>query len=211
MDIFDLRREFTLEELDEKDVLQNPIEQLGQWLKYAIEKKVPEPNAMNLATVGADGKPSSRILLLKQIRDDGLVFFSNYRSKKGRQIEENPNCAVNFVWYELERQVRIEGQIQKITEQESDLYFNTRSADSKIGAWASEQSEVVPGREYLDKQVKDFESKFDSYMIERPSYWGGYIIRPSLFEFWQGRKNRLHDRIQYRYKDGSWIIERLAP
>jgi len=211
IDISNLRREFSFKVLNEKDISPNPMEQFERWLKEAIEVKALEPNAMNLATVGLDGKPSSRIVLLKQIKQDGLIFFSNYESKKASQIEQNHFCALNFMWHELERQVRIEGTVNKLSDPDSDSYFKIRPAASKIGAWASPQSKTISGREYLDELVTKYELKFDSQNIERPPYWGGYIVKPVLFEFWQGRKNRLHDRIQYKHTDEKWSIERLAP
>ncbi|MBD8349514.1 MULTISPECIES: pyridoxamine 5'-phosphate oxidase [unclassified Dysgonomonas] len=211
INIFDLRRDFTLRTLDEKDVLLNPIAQFEIWFKEAIEAEALEPNAMNLATVGFDMKPSSRIVLLKQVRSEGFVFFTNYDSRKAKQMAENSNCALTFVWQELERQVRIEGRVEKILPEESDLYFERRPVASKLGAWSSPQSSIMPNREYLENLVADFEQKFANVEISRPANWGGYLVRPTLVEFWQGRANRLHDRIQYTYENKEWIINRLAP
>lgn len=211
INIFDLRRDFTLRTLDEKDVLLNPIVQFEIWFKEAIEAEALEPNAMNLATVGLDMKPSSRIVLLKQVRSEGFVFFTNYDSRKAKQIAENSNCALTFVWQELERQIRIEGRVEKILPGESDLYFERRPVASKLGAWSSPQSSIMPNREYLENLVADFEQKFANVEISRPENWGGYLVRPTLVEFWQGRANRLHDRIQYTYENKEWIINRLAP
>lgn len=211
INVFDLRRDFTLRTLDEKDVLLNPIAQFEVWFKEAIEAEALEPNAMNLATVGLDMKPSSRIVLLKQVRSEGFVFFTNYDSRKAKQMAENSNCALTFVWQELERQVRIEGRVEKILPEESDLYFERRPVASKLGAWSSPQSSIMPNREYLENLVADFEQKFANVEISRPEIWGGYLVRPTLVEFWQGRANRLHDRIQYTYENKEWIINRLAP
>lgn len=210
-DLFDLRRDFSLKTLDETNILPNPMSMFELWFDEAIAAEALEPNAMNLATATRDGKPSSRIVLLKQIRPDGFVFFTNYDSRKGKQIDQNKYCALNFVWYELERQVRIEGIVGKISDKESDAYFEVRPAKSKLGAWASPQSEVISGRKYLEDLIVDFESRFAGKDIIRPKDWGGYIVKPHLIEFWQGRSNRLHDRIQYTLKEDVWKIERLAP
>ncbi|MDR1708016.1 pyridoxamine 5'-phosphate oxidase [Dysgonomonas sp.] len=209
--LFDLRRDFTLKVLDESDLLPDPMELFRRWLDEAISVKTMEPNAMNLATADKDGRPSSRIVLLKQIRPEGFVFFTNYESKKAKQISENKYCALNFVWHELERQVRVEGIVEKVPETESDLYFEMRPAKSKLGAWASPQSKVIPSRSYLEQLMVDFTSKFSGVEIPRPQNWGGYILKPHLIEFWQGRSNRLHDRIQYLLTEKGWHIERLAP
>nr|WP_297163369.1 pyridoxamine 5'-phosphate oxidase [uncultured Dysgonomonas sp.] len=211
VDISDLRRDFTLKTLDAEDVLPNPIQQFEVWFQESIEARVLEPNAMNLATVGFDLKPSSRVVLLKQIRSEGFVFFTNYDSRKAQQIAENPNCALTFIWNELERQVRIEGRAEKIYPEESDAYFERRPVGSKLGAWSSPQSTIIPSREYLEMLVADFEQRFEGVDIKRPENWGGYLVKPVLIEFWQGRKSRLHDRIQYTHLEGDWKINRLAP
>lgn len=211
MDLFELRRDFTLKTLDEKDIPQTPIPLFEQWLKEAIEAKALEPNAMNISTATPEGKPSSRTVLLKQVTDDGFIFFTNYDSKKGKQIEQNKYCALTFVWHELERQVRIEGIVEKTSDTTSDRYFESRPEKSKLGAWASPQSEAIPNREYLENLIADFDTKFSNKEIARPSNWGGYIVTPYLIEFWQGRSSRLHDRIQYSLEKNSWKIERLAP
>ncbi len=210
-DLFDIRRDFALKTLDEQDVTPDPIVFFEQWFNEAIQAEALEPNAMNLATATPDGRPSSRIVLLKQIKPEGFVFFTNYNSKKGVQLANNKYCALNFVWHELERQVRIEGTVGKIPDAESDSYFEVRPAKSKLGAWASPQSEVIPNRQYLEQLVFDFENKFSGKQILRPSNWGGYIVKPLTIEFWQGRKSRLHDRLRYTLTDGEWKIERLAP
>lgn len=211
VDISDLRRDFTLKTLDAEDVLPNPIQQFEVWFQESIEARVLEPNAMNLATVGFDLKPSSRVVLLKQIRSEGFVFFTNYDSRKAQQMAENPNCALTFIWNELERQVRIEGRAEKIYPEESDAYFERRPVGSKLGAWSSPQSTIIPSREYLEMLVADFEQRFEGIDIKRPENWGGYLVKPVLIEFWQGRKSRLHDRIQYTHLEGDWKINRLAP
>lgn len=210
-DLFNIRRDFTLKTLDEKDVLPNPVRMFEQWFHEAIRAEALEPNAMNLATASPEGKPSSRIVLLKQIKPEGFVFFTNYDSKKAVQIAANKYCALNFVWHELERQVRIEGVVEKIPEVDSDSYFEVRPAKSKLGAWASPQSHVIVDRAYLEELMADFETKFAGKEISRPENWGGYIVKPYLMEFWQGRSNRLHDRIQYTLSDSLWKTERLAP
>lgn len=211
INIFDLRRDFTLKTLDVTDVLADPIKQFEVWFKESIDAEVLEPNAMNLATVGLDLKPSSRIVLLKEVRDEGFVFFTNYDSRKAQQLSENPNCALTFIWNELERQVRIEGRVEKIHPEESDAYFERRPVGSKLGAWSSPQSAIIPNREYLEELVADFEQKFADVEIKRPNNWGGYLVRPILIEFWQGRKSRLHDRIQYMSVNNCWEVNRLAP
>ena len=210
-DLFNLRRDFSLKTLSENDVTPNPMILFESWFNEAVEAQVWEPNAMNLATATPDGKPSSRIVLLKQIKNEGFVFFTNYESKKGRQIDENNQVALNFVWHELERQVRIEGIVEKISPEESDSYFELRPEKSKLGAWASPQSQPIPNREYLDELMTYFEINLLNEPISRPPNWGGYIVKPNLIEFWQGRQNRLHDRIQYTLEEGMWKIERLAP
>ncbi|OJU37746.1 MAG: pyridoxamine 5'-phosphate oxidase [Bacteroidales bacterium 45-6] len=211
LDIHDLRRDFTLKTLDEKQLPDNPLEAFEQWFKEAVEAQVYEPSAMNLATVDALGRSSLRVVLLKELKQGGFIFFSNYDSRKGKQLAGNPHCALNFVWHELERQVRIEGFAEKLSPEDSDNYFEVRPPKSKLGAWTSPQSEVIPGREYLEKLYADFEKQFAGKGVPRPENWGGYLVRPSLIEFWQGRSNRLHDRIQFRLENEMWTKERLAP
>jgi pyridoxamine 5'-phosphate oxidase len=210
-DLFNIRRDFTLKTLEEKEVTPDPITMFERWFNETVAAEALEPNAMNLATATSDGKPSSRIVLLKQVKPEGFVFFTNYDSKKATQIAENNHCALNFAWHELERQVRIEGIVEKIPEADSDSYFEVRPAKSKLGAWASPQSRVIPDRQYLEQLMVGFEARFAGKEISRPENWGGYIVKPTLIEFWQGRKSRLHDRIQYTRVDGDWKIERLAP
>ena len=210
-DLFNIRRDFTLKSLDESQVVPDPMILFGQWFNEAVAAEALEPNAMVLSTATLDGRPSSRIVLLKQIKPDGFVFFTNYDSRKGQQIAENKYCALNFVWHELERQVRVEGSVEKLPAKDSDIYFEVRPEKSKLGAWASPQSEVIPDRDYLENLVAGFENRFKGKEITRPANWGGYIVKPHLVEFWQGRESRLHDRIQYKLMDKGWIIERLAP
>jgi pyridoxamine 5'-phosphate oxidase len=209
--ISDIRRNYSLKTLSEKEVSRNPLTQFEQWLDEAIKAGLTEPNALTLSTVNHEGKPSSRVVLLKQVMPDGFVFYTNYNSRKGKELLENPYCALNFLWLELERQVRIEGIASKLTPKESDTYFGSRPESSKLGAWASPQSCIVPNREYLDAAIKEYQQKFEGKSINRPPHWGGYIVKPYLVEFWQGRTNRLHDRICYTKKGEDWIINRLAP
>lgn len=206
-----IRKEYNLRQLSQVDIETNPTTLFEQWLAEAIEAKCNEPTAMTLATSTFDGKPSARILLLKDIGIDGFTFFTNYESMKGRQILQNPYGALVFFWPELERQVRVEGIIRKTDGEHSDKYFKTRPQKSKIGAWASPQSQVIPSRKYLESLKSDFQGEFSGKSITRPPNWGGYNLSPSLFEFWQGRPNRLHDRIQFSMQNEIWVIERLAP
>lgn len=209
--ISDIRTDYKLRSLNETDVSADPIAQFTGWWDEAVNSKIEEVNAMTLATVTSEGRPSARIVLLKGFDENGFVFFTNYQSKKGKELEENPHAALVFFWKELERQVRIEGGIEKISEEDSDAYYQSRPAGSRIGAWASPQSEVIEGREILENNFKALEKKFEHTSIPRPGHWGGYILRPSMIEFWQGRSSRLHDRIQYSLKESGWVIERLAP
>lgn len=206
-----LRKEYSLKSLSETDVKASPFEQFDQWMREAVEAKLPEPNAMTLATSTFEGKPSARVVLLKHFSSEGFSFFTNYESRKAKQILQNPYAALVFYWPELERQVRIEGKMQKTSDAQSDQYFKTRPEGSKIGAWASPQSAVIPNRKYLERLMADFEEEFKGKPIKRPSNWGGYVLSPTLFEFWQGRPNRLHDRIQYSLVNNVWRVERLAP
>lgn len=206
-----LRHDFAMQTLDEKQVNSNPIQQFEAWFKEAVNAKVNEPNAMTVCTATKDGKPSARILLLRNFSENGFVYYSNYTSRKGREIEENPNCSLLFFWPELERQVRIEGTVEKQTAEESDLYFNTRPRSSKLGAWTSEQSKVIASRDILAKEFELFSAKFPEEQVPRPPHWGGYILKPVSIEFWQGRPSRLHDRIVYTKENNEWKIARLAP
>tara|TARA_R110002096_G_scaffold329006_6_gene523081 strand:- start:47639 stop:48283 length:645 start_codon:yes stop_codon:yes gene_type:complete len=206
-----LREDYSLSSLDESDVLQNPIEQFKQWIQEALKAGVPEPNAMNLATVDNEGRPHSRIVLLKGFDENGFVFFTNYASDKGREIEANHNVSICFFWIELERQVRIDGVAKKITKAESEAYFKSRPHKSQVGALASNQSEVVENRLFLEQKFEKLEAEFVEGEVPMPETWGGYVIEPSVIEFWQGRRSRLHDRIKYERKADNWIIKRLSP
>ena len=206
-----LRHDFAKQTLDKKDVNANPILQFEKWFKEAVEAKVNEPNAMTVATATADGKPSARILLLRNFDENGFVFYTNYTSRKGGEILKNPYASLLFFWPELERQVRIEGEMTKQSAEESDKYFNSRPRESKLGAWTSEQSRVVASRKDLDEEYEKISQKYPGENIPRPIYWGGYILNPTSIEFWQGRPSRLHDRLLYTKEKDSWKIERLAP
>lgn len=207
-----MRKVYKLQLLLEKDVDANPIKQFKTWWQHAIESKIDEPNAMSLATCTADGKPSVRIVLLKGIEKNGFIFFTNYNSRKAMEIKENGFVSLVFFWKELERQVRIEGSIKKVSAEESDEYFASRPRESRIGAWSSAQSSIIESREYLQKSIEKYDQQFPTDDIPRPDFWGGYIIEPYSMEFWQGRPGRLHDRLQYSLnKNGEWILNRLAP
>ena len=211
-DLESIRKDYRLQSLLENNVEADPIKQFETWWQQALQSDIEEPNAMTLATSTPAGKPSARIVLLKAIKNNGFVFYSNYNSRKGKQINDNPFVSLVFFWKELERQVRIEGEIHKISGQESDAYFSKRPLESRIGAWSSPQSEVINSREVLEKNVSEYINKFDPDNIPRPPYWGGYIVSPTLIEFWQGRPGRLHDRLQYTLSEpNGWKIERLAP
>lgn len=209
--IANIRKEYSRSEFDETTVTHDPMELFEEWLQNAIKEEVPEPTAMTLATSTFEGKPSARIVLLKSVSKDGFSFFTNYESRKAKNILQNPYGALVFYWPEMERQIRIEGKILKVTDKESDSYFRTRPEGSKLGAWASPQSAVIPNRRYLEELMADFKEEFSGKVVKRPHNWGGYRLEPTLIEFWQGRNNRLHDRIQYRKENQSWTIERLAP
>jgi pyridoxamine 5'-phosphate oxidase len=211
-DIADIRKEYMLETLNEADVAKDPLSQFKKWWDEACNSNINEVNAMTLATANASGKPSARIVLLKGFDERGFIFFTNYESHKAKDFDENPQAALIFFWKDLERQVRIEGIVSKINETESNAYFESRPAESKIGAWASPQSSVISSRRIIESNFLEVEKRFASKAIERPPHWGGYIVKPNLIEFWQGRQSRLHDRIQYTAAiDATWKIERLAP
>jgi pyridoxamine 5'-phosphate oxidase len=210
--IADIRKEYKLHQLKEEDIAKNPIEQFERWWKDAIKSELLEVNAMTLATASADGLPSARIVLLKGFHETGFQFYTNYESFKGKQLLENPRACLVFFWKELERQIRITGLVEKVSRENSDAYFMSRPPGSRIGAWASPQSEVIESSEWLVQQVNLYESKFTENPISLPPHWGGYLVRPVTIEFWQGRPNRLHDRLQYSLQeDGGWLVERLAP
>jgi pyridoxamine 5'-phosphate oxidase len=212
IDLAGIRKEYRLQSLLEKDVDVNPIKQFEKWWQQASESNIEEANAMTLATCTCDGKPSARIVLLKGIKENGFIFFTNYDSKKGKQINDNPFVSLVFFWKEIERQVRIEGQAKKISKHESDAYFSSRPLESRIGAWSSQQSAVIKNRETLEINAAEYTNKFQLQDIPKPENWGGYMVIPNLVEFWQGRPGRLHDRLQYTVSENSnWKIERLAP
>lgn len=209
--IADLRKEYIKNILRKEDLKSDPLRQFAIWFEQAQKAAVYEPNAMNLSTVSASGKPSSRIVLLKGIEEQAMIFFTNYGSDKGKDMLENPHVALNFFWPELERQVRIEGTVTKTSAEESDVYFNSRPIGSQLGAWASPQSAIVNSREEMEANLMEFERKFKDQVIPRPAHWGGYKVSPEKMEFWQGRASRLHDRFLYTLEADLWKIDRLAP
>ncbi|GAC1442934.1 MAG: pyridoxamine 5'-phosphate oxidase [Sediminibacterium sp.] len=210
--IADIRRDYKLQSLNEADIAADPFDQFNRWWQEAINSHIDEVNAMTLATATKDGIPSARIVLLKGYDKNGFVFFTNYNSHKGMELALNPYAALVFFWKELERQVRIEGRVEKTSEADSNTYFQSRPAGSRIGAWASPQSSVIADRRVIEDLVSAYGKKFESGAIPRPAGWGGYIVKPVKMEFWQGRADRLHDRLQYTLKEeGNWFIERLAP
>lgn len=207
--IAEIRKDYRLKEFSESDADPHAIRQFDKWWKEALASDIPEVNAMTLATSSSDGVPSARIVLLKDYDDKGFIFFTNYNSFKAQQLEENPRACLVFFWKELERQIRITGIIEKVNDEVSEEYFNSRPEMSRISAMASPQSQVITGRDWLEDEVKKI---MQSKTIRRPENWGGYIVRPITIEFWQGRANRLHDRLQYTLEEnGDWKIERLAP
>ena len=206
----DLRKSYERDALDEAASLADPLKQFEHWLQQALDAQLPEPTAMTLATVGSEGRPSTRIVLLKGLDARGIVWYSNYQSRKGRELAANPHAALQFHWVELERVVRIEGRVEAVEAELSDAYYASRPLDSRIGAWASPQSQVIESRAVLVTQAARFGLKY-ALNPPRPPHWGGYRLRPDAWEFWQGRKSRLHDRLRYRLHDGAWQRERLAP
>jgi pyridoxamine 5'-phosphate oxidase len=209
--IQNLRQDYSAAELAESDVDKSPVIQFGKWFKDALDAQLHEPNVMTLATADLTGKPTARILLLKGFDENGFVFFTNYASKKGEQLAENPQASMVFFWPELQRQVRIEGMVSKVSAEESTAYFHSRPAGSQIGALASPQSTVIPNREVLQEHVEELKAAYAEKEIPRPEHWGGYLLKPDHIEFWQGRPSRLHDRITYTSINGVWTISRLAP
>jgi pyridoxamine 5'-phosphate oxidase len=209
--IADIRKDYQLQTLSEQDVSADPIQQFTKWWDEAVQSEIDEVNAFTLATSTLQGKPSARIVLLKGYDKRGFVFFTNYESAKGNELAKNPQASMVFFWKELQRQVRIEGIIEKVSAEESDEYFSSRPAGSRIGAWASPQSKIITNRSEIEMNAQKYQEQYADGNIPRPPYWGGYRLKPRLVEFWQGRANRLHDRIQYTVQEGSWKIERLAP
>jgi pyridoxamine 5'-phosphate oxidase len=210
--IADLRKDYTLQGLNVLEVNPNPFIQFKKWFDQALTAQLPEPNAMTVATSTPEGKPSARMVLLKDFDERGFVFYTNYNSQKGQELAENPQASLVFWWAELERQVRISGRVEKVSENESDEYFYSRPFNSRLGAWASNQSEVIESREVLEKRLQELEAQYENQDVPRPRHWGGLRVIPTEIEFWQGRPSRLHDRLLYnRLDDGSWKIERLSP
>ncbi|MEN9720118.1 pyridoxamine 5'-phosphate oxidase [Limnohabitans sp. MMS-10A-178] len=210
MNIADLRKSYEKAELSEDASAADPLKQFERWLNEAIQSEVPEPNAMTVATVASNMRPSTRVVLIKGYDERGIVWYTNYDSRKGKELAGNPYAALQFHWVELERVVRIEGRMEKISDAESDAYFHSRPLDSRIGAWASPQSQVIDGRGVLVTNAAKYAAQF---MLNppRPPHWGGYRLVPDEWQFWQGRKSRLHDRLRYRLNEGNWLRERLAP
>lgn len=206
-----LRQDYKSATLDESDVDNNPITQFKNWFEHAVSAKIYEPNVMTLATADKSGKPDARIVLLKGADEDGFRFYTNYLSQKGKELKRNPQACLVFFWPELERQVRIEGTVEKLDKETSEQYFHSRPKDSQIGAIASPQSQIIPNREFLEEKVADITLKNEGKTIAKPAHWGGYIVKPTRIEFWQGRSNRLHDRINYEWIKNEWIKSRLAP
>jgi pyridoxamine 5'-phosphate oxidase len=207
-----LRKEYTRAGLKESDAASGPIEQFRNWFDEALAADLHEPNAMTLATATPDGRPSARVVLLKGLDERGFVFYTSYEGRKGGELETNPYCALVFYWGELERQVRVEGRASRVSEDASDEYFGSRPRGSQLGAWASEQSRPVEGRGALEERLRGLEAEYEGREVPRPPFWGGYRVEPEVVEFWQGRENRLHDRLVYRRSDnGEWGRERLQP
>lgn len=209
-DLASLRKSYERAALDDASSLADHIAQFELWLKQALDAKLPEPNAMTLATVGADGRPSTRVVLIKGVDARGLVWFTNYQSRKGQELAMHPHAALQFHWVELERVVRIEGVVSQVSDEESDAYFASRPLDSRIGAWASPQSQPIASRAVLVANAAKYSAQFLLHP-PRPPHWGGYRLKPDRFEFWQGRPSRLHDRLRYRLQESAWVRDRLAP
>jgi pyridoxamine 5'-phosphate oxidase len=210
-DLIEYRKQYGQHKLVVDKLLPDPIDQFKSWYREAESAGVQEPNTMTLATVDAQGQPTIRVVLMKEITPEGLVFYSNFKSRKGREMERHPRAALNFYWQLMERQVRLDGMISKVPDSKSDEYFRTRPRGSQLGAWVSEQSKIIPSRDYLEEQLKIYKSRFEGQDIPRPVHWGGYLLMPSRVEFWQGGEDRLHDRIQYTKQQGVWDRCRLAP
>lgn len=211
MSLQDLRRHYALKTLEHADLHPDPIEQFRYWLTEALDAQVLEPNAMTLATADAAGRPSARVVLLKGVDEQGFRFFTNYESRKAQELQSNPYAALAFAWLELERQVRIEGRVARVSREESEVYFQSRPHASQLGAWVSRQSEPIDGREVLEERFEALRAQYPEGEVPLPPFWGGYLIEPYAIEFWQGRESRLHDRFRYQRQDDAWEITRLAP
>jgi pyridoxamine 5'-phosphate oxidase len=211
MSLSDLRKDYVSSGLSETSLDPNPFQQFSRWFQQALDAALPEPNAMTLATATREGKASARIVLLKSFDEQGFVFYTNYESRKGRELAENPYAALVFHWIELERQVCAAGPVSRVSREESESYFHSRPVGSQLGAWASRQSQVISGREVLEDRLKQLEKDYRDKLIPLPPDWGGVRLVPEMIEFWQGRPNRLHDRLRYRLLDKRWLIERLSP
>ena len=207
----EIRRDFSGKPLTENSVHKNPIEQYAIWFEEAVNAQLLDPYAMTISTVDYNGQPSTRVVYMRGVKDDGFIFYTNYNSSKGKDLSENHKVALNFFWGELERQVRVEGEVEKVSEADSDAYFTKGPRESQIGAWASSQSEEITGRKELQEQIDFYTNKFKDIEVPRPAHWGGYIVKPTKVEFWQGRPNRLHDRIVYTKNANEWKQSRLSP
>jgi pyridoxamine 5'-phosphate oxidase len=206
-----LREDFSKGSLRKTDVAADPFDQFTLWLQQAVAAQIPEVQAMCLATVSESGKPSSRIVYLREFDNNGFSFYTNYDSRKARELEKNPFASLTFFWPELERQIRIEGKVEKVNAEQSDAYYNNRPYDSKVGAWASQQSRTLSSRAELELKIEEIKAKYSPEIIQRPPFWGGFILKADYYEFWQGRKSRLHDRICYELIDNKWVTSRLSP
>ncbi len=209
--LYNFRKDYKLDSLSKEEVDKNPITQFKKWMDQAISFPIAEPNAMTLVTSTPDGIPSARVVLLKSYNNDGFVFFTNYESRKGQELDKNPHACIVFDWHLMERQIRIEGVVKKVSAEESDKYFNSRPEDSQLGAWISPQSSFIDNRQELEDRKVKIEDMFKNKPITRPPNWGGYVLQPHTIEFWQGRESRLHDRIIYIKTGEEWIVRRLAP